>query len=178
MKFTIPEQFCILGYTIQVTIDPSLEPESWGQASLEGGCSIRLSPKLLDQNPMFQAHVFLHEVLHVLLDAFGSKLSEDEAFVDMLSGLLAQAFFSARGSVALHRDILRAPLDLDEMDRKHREDKPDPGKGYKLLPLGEVVQRRDEVFLLRGGVPGTGRWVQTRNPGSVVTGSLFYRREV
>jgi hypothetical protein len=162
MKFRIPEQFTVMGYTIRVSLDPKLDAEAdrnWGVASLEEG-TIRLNPKLLERDAVFQAHVFLHEVLHILLDAFGSKLSEDEAFVDTLSGVAAQALFSARGSVALRADF-KAEGPAVELAR------------YRFLRPDEIVEDADEWFNVF-----TGKWVTTYNPGLKVGTSAFFRRKL
>jgi hypothetical protein len=41
-------------------------------------------------------HCFFHELTHAVLGSMGHKLNTDEAFVDNFSGLLHQAFTSAR----------------------------------------------------------------------------------
>jgi hypothetical protein len=41
-------------------------------------------------------HVLLHEVMHVILAAMGSKLSTNEAFVDQSAGLLHQVLTTGR----------------------------------------------------------------------------------
>jgi hypothetical protein len=102
-KFTIPEIFKVFGYTIHVIWDKSLEdrtPPDWGEADLTKG-TIRLNPKLEHESEALRLHVYLHELTHIILDAFRPDLSADEAFVETFSGLLAQALDSSRGSALL-----------------------------------------------------------------------------
>lgn len=48
-----------------------------------------------DQPPTMVRHTFMHELLHAALWSLGSKLTDDEGFVDSLSGALVQVFDSA-----------------------------------------------------------------------------------
>ncbi len=87
----LPKSFQLLGLTYTVHIVPQadwLHDDAIGVFLPE-----RRRIEVLDRvDEAGRIHVYLHELVHAILVAMGQdKLNEDEAFVDMFSGLLHQA---------------------------------------------------------------------------------------
>jgi predicted SprT family Zn-dependent metalloprotease len=91
----VPKRFKLLGHTIEVSEEPAryFERNAYGACSYEGKW-IKLVPKG-ESHPVTQSsveHTFLHELTHILLyHTEQSQLTDNEKFVDVLSGLLHQA---------------------------------------------------------------------------------------
>ena len=94
-EFKIPKRFKLLGHTIKVTEDPEryYNGNSYGACSYEGKWLKLVPPN--PSHPVTQSsleHTFLHELVHfVLYHTEQHKLGENEAFVDLVAGLLHQA---------------------------------------------------------------------------------------
>jgi hypothetical protein len=90
----IPNSFQLLGqrYTVRL-----LSKDEWKDGDAVG--LFYSQPKeihVLDTNAQLIEHSYLHELTHAILLAMGKrKLYEDEAFVDLFSGMLQQAFNTA-----------------------------------------------------------------------------------
>ncbi len=95
MPRKIPQSFMLLGRSIRVTL---IKPCDWKMPDAIGCYDSHLGQiSILKTNPDLEEHTFFHELMHAVLTAMGrDKLNQDEAFVDMSSGLLMQAFTSAR----------------------------------------------------------------------------------
>jgi len=99
----IPEQFELLGQTIKVIWDNDRmnDKELYGEARY-GKNIIILSDKYFVDGKMKRIpqdkinHTFIHELMHFILHNMGSKLDNDENFIDLFSGLLYQFFKSAK----------------------------------------------------------------------------------
>lgn len=93
-EFRIPKRFKILGHTVEVAEEPGMffHRGRFAECSLEGK-TINLAP-LSPHHPVTRGsveHSFLHEVVHFLLyHTEQAKLGDNEAFVDLLAGLLHQ----------------------------------------------------------------------------------------
>lgn len=88
----IPSSFSLLGLRYTVAVIPDAEwkfdPNTVGWWDNDAGrVSIR------ETSAQLMEHTFLHEVVHGCLSAMGrTALNDDECFVDLLAGLLHQAF--------------------------------------------------------------------------------------
>jgi hypothetical protein len=90
----IPSSFRLMGHTIKVKAIPA---EKWKHKDCIGLYNYEKQLiELKDGGETMPGHTFLHEVMHACLSAMGHKLNSNEAFVDQLSGLLHQAFTSAK----------------------------------------------------------------------------------
>lgn len=88
------KSFTLLGKKFTVHANDKLEEQGClGRLQFDNGI-VMLRPqafkKRMDQR---DEHAFLHEVVHAILISMGeNKLSKDERFVDVFSGLLQQFF--------------------------------------------------------------------------------------
>lgn len=84
----IPSSFQLLGHTIKVVYDPTLEDRGRvGEASYQK-MQILISPKA---TASMAAHTFWHEVVHHILQMMSyDKLCDDEEFVDRMGAALHQ----------------------------------------------------------------------------------------
>ena len=69
-----------------------------GRASFRRGeIHLQAHDNVYPRRPEMVEHTFLHELIHHILDTMGeSELRDNEKFVDILSGLLHQAFRTAK----------------------------------------------------------------------------------
>ena len=97
----IPRSFKLLGHTIDVSEEPDLffKGGNYGSSSMEGKW-IKLAPPspghTITQSSL--EHTFLHELVHLCLyhtEQF--VLNKNEGFVDLMAGLLHQAFTTSEG---------------------------------------------------------------------------------
>lgn len=86
----IPKRFHLLGTTYTVRIIPAAKwPDDSAVAFFDpSNCLIALKAGLSTE---MREHSYLHELSHAVLHAMNHALYEDEAFVDVFSGLLHQA---------------------------------------------------------------------------------------
>lgn len=95
----IPKRFKLLGHTVDVMEDPSrmYESRAYGSCSYEAKW-IKLVPPS-PSHPVTQGsveHTFMHELVHMCLyHTEHAELNENDAFVDLLAGLLHQALTTA-----------------------------------------------------------------------------------
>lgn len=91
----IPKRFKLMGHTITVEYDPTLDYNEGASGSARyASQKIILQPTLKTHpiHPDRQEHVFLHELTHHCLRAIGENdLNDNEKFVDLFSGVLHQA---------------------------------------------------------------------------------------
>ena len=89
----IPKSVKLMGHTITVEV---VNKKDW---DVEGAVAIWIPDeyriRLMRQPRARLAHAYLHELTHATLDAMGHKLSRNESFVDLFSGLLSQALETA-----------------------------------------------------------------------------------
>src|SRR5438132_6955230 len=95
----IPSRFVLLGqhWTVAFVEDLSEQNDCVGDAQYRRNL-IRLQPNNgVVHRPQSQVEqTFLHELLHAILEALGEKeLNDNEKLVDLMAGLLHQAFTSA-----------------------------------------------------------------------------------
>jgi hypothetical protein len=92
----IPATFNLLGNVIAVTI---IDAKDWKEKDCVGFYNSFVSEiAILKRSSTLMEHTFLHEMMHAVLTAMGQdKLSKNEAFVDMSSGLIHQALSTAKG---------------------------------------------------------------------------------
>ena len=90
----IPKTFRLLAHEWRVVVIP--EPfwkhrDEWGSTD-HALCLI----EILEGHPSVMEHTFYHELTHAILALMGQdKLGADEAFVDLLGGLIQQAISTA-----------------------------------------------------------------------------------
>jgi hypothetical protein len=90
----IPRSFQLMAHTITVKAIPG---DKWRHKDCVGFYNYEKQRiELKDAGTTMPGHIFMHELLHAALSAMGHKLNNDEAFVDQLSGLLQQAFETAK----------------------------------------------------------------------------------
>ena len=99
MRLTIPETFMLLGHTYTVKLFP---PDQWPYDPDVYGWSEKEERWIhICDEPKARStveHTFFHELAHHVLWSMGrDDLSDDEPFVDMVGGLLHQAFKTADG---------------------------------------------------------------------------------
>lgn len=95
----IPKRFKLLGQTIEVVFEEKLVAKD----DIVGAARYRTNEIALQpctegcpRKPEAVEQTFFHELLHFALDAMGrNELRQEEAFVDMLAGLLHQALTTA-----------------------------------------------------------------------------------
>lgn len=91
----IPSSLTLLGKEITVTIVASAD---WKEHDAVGFYNSQTGEiHILRAAQQLMEHTFFHELMHAVLTAMGrDKLSQDEAFVDMASGLIHQAMTTAK----------------------------------------------------------------------------------
>jgi hypothetical protein len=97
----IPKRFNILNHTFKVKIVDQIvnDNESRLGECCKDLCSIDVATHINDDQlpDSVMEHTFFHEVTHVILDMMGEeKLSSDEKFVDVFSGLLHQVIKTSK----------------------------------------------------------------------------------
>ncbi len=94
-EFHIPRSFVLMGRKIRVLV---VDKENWQMPDAIGWYDSHGGEiQILKTTPELIEHTFFHELMHAVLTAMGrDKLGQDEAFVDLASGLIHQALTSAR----------------------------------------------------------------------------------
>ena len=87
----IPTRFTIINRDYKVVdTPPNKEDPPFGQTFFDEA-KIELNKVKCGKDRNILEHTFLHELIHVLLNALGhEKLNDDEAFVDSLAAVLHQ----------------------------------------------------------------------------------------
>ena len=90
----IPKSFQLMGRTWAVVV---VAKNDWKDEDCVGLCSFeKCEIRVMRQCQEAMEQVFLHECTHAALEAMGSKLYSNEAFVDNLSGLYHQILKTAK----------------------------------------------------------------------------------
>jgi len=98
LKMKIPKKFNLIDEEISVKYDNTLlhESNAYGLANF-----IKKEISLYDDIPGGEYQVFLHEVIHLILDKiYYKELARDEQFVDLLSSSLHQMLITSEGDLS------------------------------------------------------------------------------
>lgn len=95
MKFKIPKEFQLAGYTYKVLIKPDIQTVgAHGMTRYDPG-EIWLDSKLEPED--LKAVTFYHELFHAMFNTIGREdLKNDEAIVDLLGNLMWQYHKTAK----------------------------------------------------------------------------------
>lgn len=98
----VPERFGLFGQTWRVERDKFLSDRE----GLLGKCDTDECLIVLQEglSESVSEQVYLHELVHAVLDSMHDDLSKNEQFVDIFSALLHQAFTSAVGGTGEDED--------------------------------------------------------------------------
>lgn len=91
----IPRRFTLLGTEFTVTIVPA---EKWDESDAVAYCIPETATVKIKRNQQqMMEHAYLHELMHLIVHAIGNEeLYKDEAFIDMVSGLIHQALVTSK----------------------------------------------------------------------------------